>query len=212
MTSILGSVTEALGAISKSSCQLAGQPSPIHKAPETYLLPVAQMVEGLQRVDAPAVPQLAIPVAVPKHMHKMGQLSNSELQLAIGDLSLIAFFFLLRIGKYRRPTLDQCTKNPKANAKCTIQFRVGVIGFFKDSKILTCNSPLNILLTAEEVLILKILNKKNGNMGQVIHHKCTNDPEDCPVQAVVPRVYHILSNKGTTESCICDYFQPTVGW
>ena len=85
---------ETLGAISKSSCQLAGQPSPIHKAPETYLLPVAQMVEGLQRVDAPAVPQLAIPVAVPKHMHKMGQLSNSELQLPGNRRLLINSIFL----------------------------------------------------------------------------------------------------------------------
>jgi hypothetical protein len=36
----VGSVTEALGAIS-TSCQLAGQPSPVYKAHEIYLLPVA---------------------------------------------------------------------------------------------------------------------------------------------------------------------------
>jgi hypothetical protein len=63
----VGSVTEALGAIS-TSCQLAGQPSPVHKAHETFSLPVARLVEGMKRLDAPAVPQLAIPVAVPKQI------------------------------------------------------------------------------------------------------------------------------------------------
>ena len=50
------------------SCQLAGQPSPIHKAHETYILPVTWLVEGMRRLDAPAVPQLALPVAVAKQI------------------------------------------------------------------------------------------------------------------------------------------------
>ena len=169
------------------------------------------MVEGLRRKDSPAIPQLAIPVSVPKYMYASAKLTGTPRDLAIGDLSLIAFFFLLRIGEYTRPTVDLRTNKPKANAKRTIQFRIGDIGFFKHGKILPRNSPLEILLTAEECT-LKITNQKNGNMGQVIHHKGTNDPTDCPVQAVARRVHHILSNKGTTESCICDYYQPTVGW
>ena len=206
----VGSVTEAIGAIS-TSCQLAGQPSPVHKTHETYVLPVARLVEGMRRADPPAVPQLAIPVAVPKHMLATGQTLNNPLDLAIGDLAIIAFFFLLRIGEYTRPTVDIRTNKPKINAKRTVQFRISDIGFFKNSKILPRRSPLKLLLTADEVT-LKITNQKNGAMGQVIHHKATNDPTDCPVQAVARRVHHILENNGNSHSCICDYFTPTVGW
>jgi hypothetical protein len=206
----VGSVTEALGAIS-TSCQLAGQPSPVHKAHETYLLPVARLVEGMRRIDPPAVPQLAIPVSVPIHMLATAQQSTKPLDHAVGDLAIIAFFFLLRIGEYTRPALDLRTNKPRKNAKRTVEFRIGEIGFWKNGKILPRNSPLHTLLTADEVT-LKITNQKNGTMGQVIHHKSTNNPYDCPVQAVARRVHHILSNNGTSASCICDYFTPTVGW
>ena len=165
------------------SCQLAGQPSPVHKAHETYVLPVARLVEGMRRLDAPAVPQLAIPVAVPKRILATAIQRNTPLALAVGDLSIIAFFFLLRIGEYTRAPIDPRMKKQKTNAKRTVQFHVGDIGFFKDGKILPRNSPLNILITADEVT-LKITNQKNGTMGQVIHQQATDNPTDCPVQAV----------------------------
>jgi hypothetical protein len=53
-------------------------------------------------LDAPAVPQLAFPVAEPKQILAEAIIINTPLALAIGDLSIIAFFFLLRIGEYTR--------------------------------------------------------------------------------------------------------------
>ena len=165
----------------------------------------------MRRRDPPAVPQLAIPVAVPKQILKTALALNEPLALAIGDLSIIAFFFLLRIGEYTRPPIDPKTKKPKTNAKRTVQFHVGDIGFFKNGHILPRQSALDVLLTADEVT-LKITNQKNGTMGQVIHQQATGDPTDCPVQAVARRVHHILSNGGSSHNCICDYFDMKNGW
>jgi hypothetical protein len=139
------------------------------------------------------------------------QQSTIPLDHAVGDLAIIAFFFLLRIGEYTRPALDLRTNKPRTNAKRTVEFRIGDIGFWKAGQILPRKSSLQTLLTADEVT-LKITNQKNGTMGQVIHHKSTNNPVDCPVQAVARRVHHILSHNGTSESCLCDYFTSTVGW
>ena len=165
----------------------------------------------MKRLDAPAVPQLAIPVAVPKQIFAEALLIDTPLALAIGDLSIIAFFFLLRIGEYTRAPKDPRTKKPKKNAKRTVQFHIGDIGFFKSGKILSRKSDLKTLLTADEVT-LKITNQKNGTMGQVIHQQATGNATDCPVQAVARRVHHILSNGGSSHNCICDYRATPTEW
>ena len=165
----------------------------------------------MRRLDPPAVPQLAIPVAVPKRILANAIHINTPLATAVGDLSIIAFFFLLRIGEYTRAPIDPRTKKQKTNAKRTVQFHIGDIGFFKDGNILPRSSELSTLLTADEVT-LKITNQKNGTMGQVIHQQATNNPTDCPVQAVARRVHHILSNGGSSRNCICDYFEQSIGW
>ena len=165
----------------------------------------------MRRLDAPAIPQLAIPVAVPKRMLARAVQQNTPLALAVGDLAIIAFFFLLRIGEYTRAPVNPRTKKQKTNAKRTVQFHVGDIGFFKDGQILPRKSPLQVLLTADEVT-LKITNQKNGTMGQVIHQQATGDATDCPVQAVARRVHHILSNGGSSKNCICDYLESKTRW
>ena len=165
----------------------------------------------MRRQDPPAIPQLAIPVLVPKHMLKKGRTLNTEHALAVGNLSIIAFFFLLRIGEYTRPAMNMKSKTPRNNTKRTVQFRVGDVGFFKNGRILKRSSPLCILLTADECT-LKITNQKNGMMGQVVHHKATGDNDSCPVRAVAHRIHHILSNGGTSAMCICDYYTKKLGW
>ena len=121
-----------------------------------------------------------------------------------GELALIAFYYLLRVGEYTRPR----TTSP--NSKRTINFRVDDVGFFKGGKILPRTSPLKILLSAD-ACTLKIENQKNGRMGETIHHETTGTSE-CPVQALAFRVHHILSNGGTGQTCICDYKDEHQRW
>ena len=126
-------------------------------------------MEGYRRNDPPPVPQLAVPLSVPEHMAHIGQLSSSPITQAIGDLAVIAFFYLLRVGEYTRPrtvTRNGITKS----ATRTKQFQLHDIGFFKYGVQLPRNSDLTILLKAESCT-LKITNKKNGRMGQTIHHE-----------------------------------------
>ena len=47
------------------------------------------------------VAQLAIPVAVPEQMGMIGLASDATpKEQAVGDLGLIAFYYLLRVGEY----------------------------------------------------------------------------------------------------------------
>jgi hypothetical protein len=127
-------VTEALSAVAKT-LQLAGKPSPIHEADGVYKVPVARLVEGYRREDPPSVPQLAVPVSVPEEMQRRGYKQNTKISQATGDLGLIAFYYLLRVGEYTKPrfaTRNGITKR----ATRTVQFRVCDVGFFRKGKIL----------------------------------------------------------------------------
>ena len=151
------SVKDALSAVSKTF-QLAGESSPVYQANETYTIPVARLVEGYRREDPPPVPQLALPIIVPEELLKRGKESKNTTTQAIGDLTLIAFYYLLRVGEYTKPRM--VTVNGKTKrATRTKQFRVEDIGFFKNDKQLTRHSKLDMLLQADSCT-LKITNQK----------------------------------------------------
>jgi len=96
------SVTEALASISKT-IELAGQPSPLYKAPNEYILPLERLVEGFRREDPPPIPQLAVPISVSWGCHRVATESQEISLLASSQLIIIAFFYLLRVGKYTHP-------------------------------------------------------------------------------------------------------------
>jgi hypothetical protein len=195
-------VADALSAISKT-IELAGLPSPVYQTEKTYKIPVARLIEGYRREDPPAVAQLALPISVPTHCQHKAYTTSCDKEKAIGDLTIIAFFYLLRVGEYTKPKFT--TRNGTVvRTTRTIQFSVANVGFFRDHKVLPRNSNLNTLLTADSCT-LKITNQKNGKMGQTIHHHATGK-DNCPVRAVAHRVYHILSNGGSKDNLLCDVF------
>jgi hypothetical protein len=195
-------VTDALASISKT-IQLAGEPSPIYRAENTYHLALQRMVEGFRRQDPPSVPQLAVPITVPNLCYQASLRPTATKQdQAAGQLTLIAFYYLLRVGEYTKPKYN--TKNgTQQSTTRTRQFTVGSVGFFKNGAILPRSSPIDILLTADSAT-LKISNQKNGRMGETIHQRAINKIA-CPVKALAYRVHSILAAGGTSDSLLCQY-------
>jgi hypothetical protein len=182
---------------------LAGQQSPVYREEGKYKVSIERMVEGYRRLDPPTTPQLAVPISVPNEGFLTGTKSNDPRLHAAGCLSLIAFYYLLRVGEYTKPRL--VLRNGKqVRATRTVQFTVANVGFFKDGKIVPRSSPLQTLLSCDAAT-LKISNQKNGRMGETIHQEKI-DKECCPIRALAFRVHHILSNGGNEENLLCDYF------
>jgi hypothetical protein len=161
-------------------------------------------MESYRREDPPSIPNLAVPVSVPVHIYLAGLQSKHPKMEAAGCLSLIAFFFLLRVGEYTRPKTTTIN-GTQVSATRTKQFRVRNIGFFKNGRIVPRSSPLSVLLSCDSAT-MKITNQKNGRMGQTIHQEATGSPE-CPIRALAHRVHHILSSPGGSKNnYICDYY------
>ena len=90
------------------------------------LLPrIAQTLDGWCKEDPPTTKQLPVEADVPKLLAERGHTGDTtELNRAIGDLTLIAFYYLLQIGEYT-------IKGTCNETKQMMQFKYEDITFFK---------------------------------------------------------------------------------
>jgi hypothetical protein len=129
---------------------------------------------------------------IPEYLVSIGLQPMATVQeKAIGDLALIEFYYLLRIGEYT-------VKMACNNTKQTQQFNVADITFFKrDSRGNLCQLPRQAqpdLIRMADSATLKLDNQKNGWHGVCIHHESNGDPVYDPVRALGRRILHIREN------------------
>ena len=126
----------------------------------------------------------------------------SPQQQAVGNLEMISFYYLLRVGVYTVP--KQQGRKPR-----TQQCLVNDVTFFKLRKTcgflssLPLNSRKQELLSAL-VAILRIAKQKNLFKGACVHHGALEGQIfSCPVKALARRVAHIRVHisDGTTPLC-----------
>ena len=144
------------------------------------LLPrLSQMLDGMRREDPPTMKKLPVESDVPQFLSDLSRTpAASPLDHAIGDLALIAFYYLLRVGEYT-------TKSTRQNTKRTVQFRVKDVTFFTTTATghitqLSRRAAASLLFTATSAT-LKLDNQKNGWKGVCVHHHSNGEPFNCPV-------------------------------
>ena len=142
---------------------------------------------------------------VPELLVEMGYGKLGSIQSqAVGDLSLIAFYYLLCIGEY---TVKRQRDRTKRARKQTVQFKVEDVTFFKTDKhgilrCLPCNAPFSLIMTAESTT-LKLDNQKNGWKGVCIHQEANGEAFNCPVKALAcHQVIHIRENSGDQKALL----------
>jgi hypothetical protein len=120
---------------------LAQNVNPTKVVGSDKFLPAVQVVlDGYGKTDPPTNKKLPVEADVPELLVDMGYGNGrTPHSRAIGDLSLIAFYYLLQIGEYT-------IKSTCNNTKQTVQFKLKDVRFFKRNKagILTClpnNAP-----------------------------------------------------------------------
>ncbi len=131
-----------------------------------------------------------------------GNLGSIQTQ-AVGNLSLIALYYLLRIGEYTVKCQRDWSKRAR---KQTVQFKVEDVMFFNTDKhgILRClprDAPYSLIMTAESAM-LKLDNQKNGWTGVCVHQEANGEVFNCPVKALARRVMHIRENGGDQKALL----------
>ncbi len=123
--------------------------------------------------------KLPVEADVPEFLVNTGYASEgSDLNKAVGDLSLIAYYHLLRVREYT-------TKSKHENTKQTVQFKMEDICFFgRDKSGRLCCLPRDVsdqLIATASNATLKLDNQKNGWKDVSIYHKENGDKVMCPV-------------------------------
>ena len=107
--------------------ELAAKPNPCYKDGYTpkYWKALEQQIEAYRRQDPVPQPKLAVPVTVPHWCVATGLASTSPKDRAVGDLTNVAFYYLLRVGEY--------TYLPPTRKRRTQQFRVRDVKFWRNT-------------------------------------------------------------------------------
>ncbi len=152
-------------------------------------------MEAFKRSDPPARPQLAVPVEIPKWIYRTSRLSPRNHIRATGELCLIAFYFLLRVGKYTNNQANQQTR--------TQQLRLGDITFFHQQQPIALTTLIqNPALP--DLVRLRIDNQKNGHRSQIMSHHAIDDL-CCPIKALVARTLTLLQDGAQADTPICAF-------
>jgi hypothetical protein len=162
------------------------------------LLPrLQQTYDGWRKEDPPTTKMLPVESDVPEWLVSRGAVEGAtELDKAVGDLSMIAFYYLLRVGEYT-------IKGTRNETKQTVQFKLEDVTFFrKNSSGKLCCLPRgaqdHLVMTADGAT-LKLDNQKNGWKGVCVYHETNGDPINCPVRALGRRLIQIRKGGGHME-------------
>jgi hypothetical protein len=123
-----GTVVGALTAVGQEIALACGE-NPTKVGGSDKLLPrLSQIYDGWRKEDPPTTKQLPVEADVPELLADHGRTATATtLDQAVGDLELIAFYYLLRIGEYT-------VKGSWNETKQTVQFKYEDVTFFRKNR------------------------------------------------------------------------------
>jgi hypothetical protein len=168
-----------------------------------FLFAVAETLAGFKKEDPPVEKKLPVGVDVVEYLVKLGMQPGAEQKvMAMGDWSLIAFYYLLQIGEYT-------VKGKKTYSKQTVNFRVKDVTFFKKNRHgrleQTPRNDLEAILKADAAT-LKLENQKNGWKGVCISHHSNGLGAFDPVEGLARRYVHIKQHDTNEDTFLSAYF------
>ncbi len=199
-----GSVSSAITAIGQAIA-LAINTNPTKIVGSDKLLPcLQQILDGFRKADPPTTKQLPVEADVPEFLVQLGLSPEArKLDCAIGNPTMIAFYYLLRIGEYT-------TKGNQNNSKQTEEFKMGNIIFFAKDKqgnfrCLFRDASADLIAEADGAT-MKLDNQKNCWKGVCVYQEANGDPINCPIRALGRQYLHLCTNGAPEKTIILAYF------
>jgi hypothetical protein len=155
-----GTVSGALSAVAKNIALVQREDPTKVAGQKSYLPRISQMLDGFKKDDPATVKKMPCTIDLPECMAKWGMEElATEKDKAVGDLALIAIYYLLRVGEYT-------VKKHRNETKQTEQFKLRDVTFFKFDKRKRLKrlgkNAVDPLVMMADGCTLKIGNKKNG--------------------------------------------------
>ncbi len=152
-------VTSAITAVGQTISMAVGNNPTKIIGSEKFLPALQIMIEGYSKEDPPTRKMLPIKTDVPQLLVELGYSESGTAHAqAIGDLTLITFYYLLRIGEYIT------VKGKRNNTKQTVQFKLEDVTFYKKTSTEGSNKPTRGVLVTYHTCI-----RRGGRGGKNIH-------------------------------------------
>ena len=197
----VGTVTSTIRFVGQTF-QLAGHLDPRTPPGSKELhLALSRLFATYNNSDPATQSQIALPVALFEDIMAHEGASTLANVKATADLTIIAFYFLLRVGEYTKPSGRRPTR--------TTQFRLKDATFWRqqdDGTLvrLPFNAPAEALLLSQAVT-LTLDNQKNSIRDSTLHHDMVPGPLN-PVAAVARRFIRArTASNSTPEALLCQY-------
>jgi len=196
-------VSSALTAVGQTIA-LACNDNPTKIKGSDKLLPRLQiMLDGYGKEDPATIKKLPVQADVPELLVSTAyQGSGTARDKASADLTMIAFYYLLRVGEYT-------IKGSRNSTKQTVQFKYEDVTFFRKNasghlRCLPRNAPDHLIASADGAT-LKLDNQKNGWKGVCVYHETNGAPEHCPVRALGRRYLHLRHHGATPKTFLSTF-------
>ena len=171
---------------------------------------IRQMLDGWRKTDKSTEKKLPVEVNVSNYVATLGRaVDAAPLAWTVGDLVLVAFYFLLWVGKY------MCQGNDAAKDadKQTEQFKVSDVRFFARNQTTGALQQLPPWARPAELLAathatLRLGNQKNDWKNVCVHQEANGHEHLCPVKALTRRVIHIRSHVADRDYLLSAYWHP----
>jgi hypothetical protein len=199
-----GTVVGALTAVGQEIALACGE-NPTKVLGSDKILPrLQQIYDGWRKEDPATTKQLPVEADVPECLAEWGQQhSAKELDRAVGDLTLVAFYYLLRIGEYT-------IKGNRNETKQMVQFKREDITFFKKNRRgqLRClpRDAADDLIATADGATLKLDNQKNGWKGVCVYQEANGDWYNCPVWALGCQYLHLRMHGASAKTFLSTYW------
>jgi hypothetical protein len=172
-----------------------GSPDPRLTPSGKHEFRLGRLFAAYGKKDDPPSRVKPVPIQVIQHAHALAAASPSADNMAVANIILIAFFFLMRPGEHT------VTKDNTPFKLKDIQFHVG------PHRYNATTIPLD-LLDAASFVTYTYDTQKNAQRNEAIGLGRSGHGSCCPVAATAQRVQHLRQHHATPDTPLGTYFLP----
>jgi hypothetical protein len=175
---------------------LRGAPDPRKDAHGNIDFRINRQIKAYKKHDAP--PRRVKPVRITIISFIVAQAfgaTRSDGEMAVADMIVIAFFFLLRPGEYTGTISDD------------VAFRLQDVGLYIQGRKLDLRAASDAELKISTSASYTFTTQKNGNQNEKVVQGLSGDPWCFPVKATVRRVLLHRCHKATSVTTLAAFYR-----
>jgi hypothetical protein len=188
-------VEDGIRAVGQAHARL-GAPDPRKDAHGGIDFRIQRQIKAYTKDDAPPLRVKPVPIIIIIFIisQAFGETRDTA-EMAIADMIVIAFFFLLRPGEYTGTLSDDAA------------FKIEDVSLYIQGRKLDFTTASDAEIKVSTSASYTFTTQKNNNRNEKVVQGLTGDPWCCPVKATIRRMLHHRSRKSRSSFPFASYYR-----